>query len=541
MAAAIVMSTDLPVIVVGSGCTGAMAAQTLVEKGVRVLMLDGGVKETKYAPLIPSADFVTLRKTDEQQYRYLLGDALEGIPFGKVKTGEHLTPPRKFMTALTQQFIPLASENFMPLESLALGGLGNGWGLGCCVFSDKELQACSLNAGVMKAAYKTVAARIGISGTRDDAQPYTAAGLDGLQPSIQMDSNGKRLYAAYEKKRSRLQQKGFYMGRPSLALLTQPKQDRSPYPYHDMDFYSDASRSAYRPWLTIEALQKSPLFNYQGNLVVLRFSESDDAVTVTCLRTDTNETATFKGSRLVLAAGVLGTARIVLRSFDAYEHTLPVLSNPYSYLACIQPALLGRDTDAVKVGFAQLSLFWDKRGDNMDVPMGSVYSYRSMMLFHLLKDSPLGVKTAAAFLRYMQPAFTIVGLFHPEKYSPAKYLQLQKNSTRLTGDELQATYRLSFEEQNTVSETETAFTRALRQLNCFVLRKIEPGHGASIHYGGTLPFSKQNERFKLLPNGQLGDTQRVYVADGSGFTYLPGKGLTLSLMANAHAVADNLV
>jgi choline dehydrogenase-like flavoprotein len=59
-------------IVVGSGCTGAMAAQTLVERGFKVLMIDGGVKDDVYKPLLPDKDFLTARQTDKQQHRYFL-------------------------------------------------------------------------------------------------------------------------------------------------------------------------------------------------------------------------------------------------------------------------------------------------------------------------------------------------------------------------------------------------------------------------------------------------------------------------------------
>jgi hypothetical protein len=31
--------------------------------------------------------------------------------------------------------------------------------------------------------------------------------------------------------------------------------------------------------------------------------------------------------------------------------------------------------------------------------------------------------------------------------------------------------------------------------------------------------------------------KNIYIADGSGFRYLPAKGITLSLMANAHLTA----
>lgn len=527
-------------IVVGSGCSGAMAAQTLVERGLKVLMIDGGVKDEQYKKLIPSKDFLQIRKEEQEQHRFFLGDNFEGVPFGKIITGEHLTPPRKFMTAFVQQFLPVVSNSFIPLESLAYGGLGNGWGLGCCMFSKNELDACGLPSPEMHTAYEIVAKRIGVSGTQDDATPYTAATLSTLQPSIDMDSNGKKLHNNYLKKKEHLKELGFFVGRPSLALLTQPKDNRLPYQYRDMDFYSDNDKSAYRPWLTIEQLKNHSNFSYIGNLCATHFEEIVDTVTIHTLTLDTTESKKFTAKKLVLTSGVLGTARIVLRSFADYENKLPLLSNPYSYLAGIQPGLLGKDTDKRKIGFAQLSMFYDKHGNNMDVPMGSCYSYRSMMLFHLLKESPLDVKSAYRFLQYMMPAFTIIGLFHPEKPGSGKWVQLQKNNNQTTGDELHAHYTLNKEEQAQLTDTEKKFSWALRQLNCFVLKKISPGHGASIHYGGTLPFSAKNQRYTLLPDGKLGETKNVYVADGSGFNYLPGKGITFSLMANAHRVASGL-
>ena len=80
------------------------------------------------------------------------------------------------------------------------------------------------------------------------------------------------------------------------------------------------------------------------------------------------------------------------------------------------------------------------------------------------------------------------------------------------------------------------FTRALRSLGAWAIKRIQPGMGSSIHYAGTLPFAGDGRPFSLLSDGRLAGTRRVWVADGSGFRFLPAKGLTLSLMANAHLV-----
>ena len=226
-------------------------------------------------------------------------------------------------------------------------------------------------------------------------------------------------------------------------------------------------------------------------------------------------------------------------SFDAFDFKLPLISNPYSYLPALQPYLLGKDLDETKIGFAQLSMFYDPERANMDLAMGSIYSYRSLMAFHLLKETPMGIKSAYRFLQYMMPAFTILGLFHSERGGNSKYLVLKKDSAQLPGDHLEINYQLTQPESAKVADNEHRFVSALRKLNCFVIKKMNPGHGAGIHYAGTLPFSDKNEKFRITPNSRLGDTRQVYIADGSGFNYLPAKGLTFSLMANAHVAAEN--
>jgi choline dehydrogenase-like flavoprotein len=65
----------------------------------------------------------------------------------------------------------------------------------------------------------------------------------------------------------------------------------------------------------------------------------------------------------------------------------------------------------------------------------------------------------------------------------------------------------------------------------------KPLHGASIHYAGTLPYSVEDRPYTTAPNGQLRHAPNVYVADGASWRFMPAKGLTLTLMANARRVA----
>ena len=81
----------------------------------------------------------------------------------------------------------------------------------------------------------------------------------------------------------------------------------------------------------------------------------------------------------------------------------------------------------------------------------------------------------------------------------------------------------------------------LRRLGCWPLGIIEPGPGSSIHYGGMFAPSDQELPLTVARDGVLRGTRRVHVVDGAGFAYLPAKGPTLTLMANAHRIADAIV
>jgi hypothetical protein len=525
-------------IVVGSGATGAQSAQTLAEHGAKVAMLDVGHRDATYKPLIPDDDFTTLRKQDTAQNRYLIGDEFEGLPWGPVKVGAQLTPPRQFMARDVEKLIPLSSNTFMPMESLAYGGLGNGWGLGCFVFSDAELDQVGLDRSQMKAAYEVVNRRIGISGVRDDAAEYTVGNLTQFQEPLHIDSNCQRLYETYQQKRATLKQMGFAMGQSAMALLSRDLGKRKGTSYHDMDFYADHGLSAYRPWITIDELISTQRLAYHANCLVLKFEEHGDYVTVLARRTDTNQQEAFECRKLILASGVLGTARIVMRSFRL-ESRLPLLCNHYCYVPCIQPAMIGKGIERFRTSMAQLVLCHDEGQTHSDVAVGCLFSYRSLLLFRLLKEAPLNFSDGRRIMQCLQSSFVIAGIHHPDSMGTHKYVQLVDDIESITGDRLEAHYSLSHEEALKTNRREQQYLKALRALHCYPIKRVYPGYGASIHYGGTLPFSADEKAYSIASNGRVHGSKRIFVADGSGFRYLPAKGPTFSLMANAHTVATH--
>jgi len=523
-------------IVVGSGCTGAMAAQTLVERGVKVLMLDAG-EQTDMKTNIPRKSFTAIREEDNEQYKYWLGENFEGIVTGKTTTGAQLTPSRKYILNQTEKFLPVLSDTFFPMESLSYGGLGNAWGLGCCVFSKQELEATGLPVNEMQNAYQVIADRIGISAEKDDATPYTSGELSNLQKAGSIDPNSQHIYARYKTRKNSLNANGVYMGKPALALLTEKKNDREPVDYNEMDFYTD-NGAAYRPWSTINELKKKQNFQYVSNAVVLSYSSEGESVIVNYIDSHANEKKTITCKKLILCASTLSTARIVMRSSN-YSGRLSLLCNPYKYFTLLQPSLLGKISNEPRTALAQLAMYYDPRKNNYNVSAASIYSYRSLMLFRTLKEVPLNFREGRKIMQYLLPAVSLMGVHHPDTMTDRKYIELTQDSSSITNDKLKASYILSEEEKRNIDERDKKYSGAMRKLGCYTLKKINLGYGASIHYAGTLPFSENEKSLTLSKNGMLNGSKNVFVADGSGLKYLPAKGITLSIMAYAHLTALN--
>jgi hypothetical protein len=518
-----------------------MCAQTLTEAGRKTLLIDAGVTCETNSSVPENADFLQIRTSSERQQAIFLGQQFEGIDWGTAKAGSQLTPARKFVIEKVSELLPLETTGFYPFESLAYGGLGAAWGLGCFKFSPAELEKANLPVDAINKAYQVVAERIGISYTSDDIDKYAMPGVEHLHPAISIDDNASSILQRYERRKSKLHQKNFYLGVTPQALLTKDKDHRKATDYSNMDFYDNRGLSAYRPDITIDALKKAPNFFYQSGVLVTTFEEHEDHITVSGIIIDTNEPITFKTKKLLLACNVLGTARIVLRSFKKFGHALPLLCNPYSYLTCLITQRLGKLASAKQTSTSQLSLFHDRDNANVDIAMASLYSYSSLMLYRVLKEVPLNFKDGLSFMQYIIPATLIAGIHHPDAQSQSKYIQLKPNGGTRTGDILFTHYALGSSEKRAIEQREKLFGQMLFKLGCVPLKKITPAMGSSIHYAGTLPFSKKEKMFTVQPNGRLSNTKNVFIADGAGFTFLPAKGITLTLMANAHNTALNVL
>lgn len=512
--------TVFDAIVVGSGPTGAWAAEALA--GCKTLVIDAGSPEPPSTPL-PAGDFDTLRRTDPDQARYLLGDDFGCVSFDNVRTGGQVTPPRRWVGALAPDATPIRSSSFRAMEGLAWGGLGAAWAAVAVPFDDEDLAGVPLRRADLAEDLAAVCAGLGLSAGDDD---LTAALGDpgGLLPPLPSEPGTQAMLDRYAQRRAELQSAGLTVGRPWLAALSEDRGDRRRHALDDLDFYADAGRSVWRPPLLLDSLDVAT----ERGLLVERFVREGEVWKVEARSTTGRRRRVFRARRVVLAAGTLGTARIALRSLDP-DAALPLACNRLRYAPCLDPRRIGRPNRGPRHSLSQALMLYRPPGERTAV-FAQVHAYRSLLLWKLIRESFLAARESRKILRQLNPAMSVLSMYQGHRPAPGQRV-------RLSDDRLAVDWPEDPLADRQDAYTEQAFLGLVRKLGWWPLRRVEAEPGASIHYAGTLPMTDDDRPLTTSLEGELRGADGVYVVDGSVLAELPAKPLTLTCMANARRVA----
>jgi glycine/D-amino acid oxidase-like deaminating enzyme len=171
------MQKSPDVIVIGGGPAGVHAAYPLVEAGLTVLMIDGGVTAPHDLGEELQDDFESLRREREDQQDIFLGKPVGELPFGE--TSSHIrsmtSGNRTYLSHNIEELLPLVTENVQVLQTLAQGGLSEAWSGACDLYDAEELRMVGIPPEEMPKHYQKVIDRIGVSGTLESYQTQPAA------------------------------------------------------------------------------------------------------------------------------------------------------------------------------------------------------------------------------------------------------------------------------------------------------------------------------------------------------------------------------
>ncbi len=531
------------IVIVGSGPSGAHFASTALQNGHRVVMLDVG-NERPPVPN-PGATFTDLKDELDDPVAYFLGEDVHHTLFPRPDALFYGFPASKaYVFAQPEPFRARASD-MEPLFSFARGGLAEAWTGGVPVLNDHELAEFPFGYDALRPYYQEVVRRIGVNGTRDDLERFIGYDADYLPP-LALDDHSADLLAEYRRQKRRLNRRlGFYMGLSRIATLTRDMSERKACSRLGRCFWGCPTESIYRTESTLRECERYPQFEYVGGHYVTHFEFGPDR-RIRCLRGIrlADEKAFSREADLfVLAAGTMGSSKIFLDSW--YRATgelrkLPGLMDTQTVvIPYFNPRRLGRPVDLASYQFHQLAIGIETERPEEYIH-GQITTLKSAPIHPIVQNLPTDLRRATTVFRAMRSGLGVVNVWSADRRRDANYVTIRPLADS-NHTELVVRYQTGIDE-DAARTTRRIVQRALRMLGCIVppamTQILAKGHG--IMYGGTLPMLRKPMGFCTTSDGRCNGFENLYAIDGVVYPFLPAKNMTLTLMANAVRVAEQI-
>lgn len=529
-------------LVVGSGATGVHVAQTLLERGQMVELVDVGF-ERPPAPH-PDADFSQLKELMDDPERYFLGNEGSAVVYPAPDAKPYGFPPSKGYVFRRPREVSIVERGFSPMVSYARGGLAEAWTGGSYELRDEELADFPFDGAALRPHYATVARRIGVTGVDDDLRrfsPFTASYLDPLP----MDAHSAWLYARYERRRAALNSAGFHLGRSRVAVLSRDMGARRACGELGRCLWGCPRGSLYTPSLTLTDLLAHPGFTYRPGLFVRRVltAAGPRAIGVVAVPVAGGAEIELRAERVILAAGALATTQLYLQTLAALGHRdvalAGLMDNRHVMVPFVNLRRLGQDVQLASYQFHMLALAIDTGDWRTDVH-GQVSALKAAAVHPIVHSLPFDLRTSLRVFRRMRAALGVANIWLSDTRRSENVARLEIGEGGLA--------RLVLEygdDSRDLPATHDAIARtraALGALGCVspgAMVKILP-RGSSVHYAGTIPMGDAEDEHTTRADGSVRGFDGLYVADGAGFPWLPAKNVTFTLMANATRIASEL-
>ncbi len=529
------------VVVVGSGASGVHFALSLLNRGFAVTMLDVGRRGAE--PVAPEATLTALKAQLDDPAAYFLGRRAEAALLPGDAGEYYGIPPGKDYVFDPVDGFRHASSGFAPLFSFAQGGLAQAWTGGCYPFNEGELEPFPFSEAELAPWYSEVARRIGVSGAIDDLARFMPA-HDHLLPPLRLDPHSARLVDAYTRARTALNNAGVYLGRTRVATLSQPLDGRDPCAYLGRCLWGCPRGSLYTPAQTLLACRRHSGFEYRDGIEVESFGigPGPRVRSVVCRPIDGGAAFEIPVDRLALAAGALLSSRIFLTSI--WRHTgervrlRGLMDNRQVLVPFVNLSMLGQPFQADSYQYHLLGLGLETAAPR-DYVHAQITTLKTALLHPIIQRLPFDLATSTFVMRAVHAALGLVNLnFHDTRRDT--------NYVELAGDPDRGSLRVHYEPDSDEPVRVTAAMRRVRQalwrLNCIVPPGMahERPMGASVHYAGLIPMTREARPLTATPDGQSRDFENLYLVDGVTFPFLPAKNITFTLMANAARIAATL-
>ena len=504
-----VTDQEFDVLIIGSGPAGVSAAWPLVQSQKKILMLDVGFTE-----------FNNVKESYTNQ---------DSSP--KARAPEFSYVFRDF-----KKFYNLNTNKFTVNGSLAKGGLSNAWSTLVSSFTEEEFEKFPFDRKDILESYKAVGKRIGISGEKNgDLSDWL--GIEYLtQSNLSLHPLIEKILKNYQNKKNYISDKNIKMGRHNQAILSSKFDNREAFNNNSMVGYKNTDKSAYNSAHEVEKLDKFNNFTYLKDHFVEDVIENESH-SIIVAKNVLNETINkFKAKITILAAGTVGSTKLVLKMKKYFNKTLILKNTPMYPFAVLFPTEFMRGASFKNFSYWHMSYFLEEKNlPNRCKIYGHLTPTDGINYNELSNRIPLPSPFNKLIAKFLWPKMILGTCIFPGYFSNNEIKLSEKNVLSINGD----THDEYFDY---VKKSKKTLSKVFRKLNGLFLTDSKlPKLGEDSHYACTLPMKKDPKIIETDVNGLLGGKGQIYCVDGSVLTELPAKSHTFTIMANSDRISQQII
>lgn len=519
--------TNFDAIIIGSGPAGVSASFPLLEKGLKVLMVDGGK-----LPSIPSpqGNFIDTRKLDEFQHHWMIGEDFHALKMLNANYPKLRIPSQAYVFSEFEELNKIKGNNFIAEGSLAVGGLSNAWGCGVSAYSSFELSSFPFSSLDIRQSYKNIMKRIGVSGGANDAlSDYFDLDETHQQQAIEPDKLSAFLLRRYKLKMNSKFLANFRLARSRLAVLSKNFDSREGCNRCGNCMWGCQRNALYTSANELPVLQKFPNFFYNQGFIVQKVESERNIVSVFGKSLLENRNYVISAKKVMLGAGTLATTKIVLNSLKLFDYKVPILFSPTAIFLLWLPKYLGTPCSN-ELGVGQLAFTLDLEDKNN--AYGSNITPNGIMFSEFLRKAPLTRRRGVSFFSSLLSSCLVGNVFLSSKYSSGGAHLSVDGSLNVEGFYTEECLSVMVKVSKILRRSYLGLG-ALLVPKSFTLGKP----GGDLHYSGSIPMKSSPLVAQSNYLGEVQGLKGVHVIDGACLPYLSEKPHTLTIMANADRIS----
>lgn len=417
----------------------------------------------------------------------------------------------------------------------AYGGFSNVWGAQLMPFSRATFDRWPVSMVEMEPHYRTALTEMTLAGDEDDLAELFPLLVPAhrLPPEAERTERVLRRYRAH---RALVRSHGITLGRARLAFkadeCTRCGLCMTGCPYELI--YSSSH--------TFDRLRAEKRINYRSGLLALRLDEVDGMPQVVVREARTGGLERLSADRIFVACGGIGTTRLVLGSLDRFDRPAYLQESVQFVLPAVSRRPVGDPRKARNFTLNQFNLLYDATGEGVDLCQIHFYEYNPAFLSSL--PSVLRRQGADGALSAVLRRIS-VGLGYVPGWA-APRVKVVAHRRAGGADELPG-LEVGREGDDTWPPMLHQLVRAmLKVAPALDLWPVVPmvsvsAAAKSYHFGAAFPHDRARGTDVTDRTGRLAAWDRIHLVDASVFPDVPATTFTLTIMANAHRIASEVL